>query len=502
MATALGTVLQNLRRTLRPEVERCDGELLESFVTQRDEDAFTALVRWHGPMVLGVCRRVLHNEADVEDAFQATFFVLARKAATIRPRHMVGNWLYGVAHTTALKAKAMNTKRAVKEREALRPTQEESETWPELRTILDQELKALPERYRAALVLCDLEGLTIKDAARQLGCPQGTIGTRLARGRVLLARRLAQRGLSVSGGLLASLLAQHAIADVPQGLMNTTIQTATVGGSQSATVAALTESVIMQLFVTKIKTVLTGLLVGVIGFATLSIGASASEGQKAPKEEPPPKNTEPRPAESAKKPATNGEEISAIWITEKRVQEELRLTAEQVKKIGAIRTNVWKKHDAALKEAQEEVKKHNYGRYHELSRKVQTEERKALTEGVPDIISASALKRLLQIQRQARGLHEVVRDPAVQKKLNLSDEQMKKIEGFLKQGLEKSRKEAVLRAGGPIYFPLAIEDHVVTEQKAYADSMKSVLEVFMDDQKRVWNDLVGEAFAFKASSVK
>src|SRR5438552_1389579 len=142
MATPVpGTVLHHLRRALlrQDEAGLTDGELLECFVARRDPDAFAALVRRHGPMVLGVCRRVLRNEADAEDAYQATFFVLVRKAASIRPRGMVGNWLYGVAHTTALKARAISTKRLAKEREAAaRPKSDVTEeTWQELQTLLD-----------------------------------------------------------------------------------------------------------------------------------------------------------------------------------------------------------------------------------------------------------------------------------------------------------------------------------------------------------------------------
>src|SRR5437867_1704590 len=141
--TAVGAVLHSLHRSLRRRDDALtDGELLEEFVARREEAAFEALVRRHGPMVLGVCRRVLRNDADADDAFQATFLVLVRKAATVRPRGLVGNWLYGVAHTTALKARAMNTKRSAREREAAaaRPRPAASEYWDRLQPLLDQEL--------------------------------------------------------------------------------------------------------------------------------------------------------------------------------------------------------------------------------------------------------------------------------------------------------------------------------------------------------------------------
>src|SRR5262245_62118211 len=141
-----------------------DGELLELYVTRREEAAFEALLHRHGPMVLGVCRRVLRNEADAEDAFQATFLVFVRKAASIRSRNTVSSWLYSVAHNTALKAKGMNHKRRVKERESGIASKEESraEVWQELQGLLDAELSRLPDKYRVPIVLCDLEGKTIK----------------------------------------------------------------------------------------------------------------------------------------------------------------------------------------------------------------------------------------------------------------------------------------------------------------------------------------------------
>jgi RNA polymerase sigma factor (sigma-70 family) len=250
---------------LREHADLCDGELLEEFIRCHDELAFEALVRRHGPMVWGVCRRILQNETDAEDAFQATFLVLVRKAGGIRPRGMVGNWLYGVAQNTARKAKAMNQKRHVKEREAserVLPKASAEDVWERLQHLLDQELPALPDKYRTAIVLCDLEGKSIKEAANQLGWPQGTLATRLTRGRALLAKRLARHGLAVAGGGLAALLSRSAAsASVPASLIRTTIRSAslfwagqaTTPGATSAQVAALTEGVLKMMLITKLK---------------------------------------------------------------------------------------------------------------------------------------------------------------------------------------------------------------------------------------------------------
>ena len=291
----LGTVLFNLRRTLlrREEAGLADATLLDRFVSERDESAFEALLRGHGPMVLGVCRRVLRNDADAEDAFQATFLVLLRKAASIRPRSMVGNWLYGVAHSTALKARAMSTKRTTKEREAAQRSRPEklSEDWQRLPDLLDQELQGLPARYRSAIVLCELEGKTIKEAARQLDCPIGTVGTRLSRGRSILAKRLARRGLALSGaGSLATVLSQNARAgNLPAHLLTSTLNTAhafiagaAVSGSASIKVATLADGAMKSMFLTKLKLTLTlSLVVGVIatGAATLNFRSLAGDGQ-------------------------------------------------------------------------------------------------------------------------------------------------------------------------------------------------------------------------------
>src|SRR5262245_31863816 len=173
--------LRNLTASNRAR-EASDRELVEWFSAERDSAAFAALVRRHGPMVLGVCRRVLRNDADADDAFQATFLVLVRKATSVVPRAMVANWLHGVAQMTARKARATNHRRQEKERQAAPPTPPAAES-SESAEALDRELARLPESFRAAVVLCELQGRTLQEAARQLGCPAGTVASRLARGR-------------------------------------------------------------------------------------------------------------------------------------------------------------------------------------------------------------------------------------------------------------------------------------------------------------------------------
>ena len=277
MATSqMSEVIQHLRRTvlLRDGAGLTDGQLLEDFISRRDEAALAALVRRHGPMVWGVCRRVLRNHHDAEDAFQATFLVLVRKAASIASREMVANWLYGVAHQTALKARATAAKRRARERQVTEmpePAVAEQDLWHDLQPLLDQELSRLPDKYRVVIVLCDLEGKTRKEAARQLGVPEGTVASRLARARAMLAKRLARHGLAVSGGALAAVLSQNvASAGVPTSVVSSTIKAASLvaagqaaAGMISAKVAALTEGVLKAMLLTKLKIATVVLLVAV-----------------------------------------------------------------------------------------------------------------------------------------------------------------------------------------------------------------------------------------------
>jgi RNA polymerase sigma factor (sigma-70 family) len=288
-------IIQHLQRTalLGDGAGLTDGQLLERYLTQREDAAFAALVRRHGPMVMSVCRRVLGNDHDAEDAFQASFLVLVRKAASIVPREKVGNFLYGVAHTTSRRAKGLIVKRRAREKQmaempeaAARP----QELWDDLRPLLDLELSRLPDKYRAPIVLCDLEDRPIKEAARQLGWPQGTLAGRLARARMMLAKRLARRGVTVSGGALAILLSQQARSSlVPMRIISGTLEAAKLfaagqaaSGLISAPVAALTEGVLKTMFLSKLKTATAVAVVTVASLAALGGGVATTHMVAAP----------------------------------------------------------------------------------------------------------------------------------------------------------------------------------------------------------------------------
>jgi RNA polymerase sigma factor (sigma-70 family) len=267
--------MRHLRRVVlrQEEAAKTDGQLLTSFIEQRDEAAFEALVRRHGPMVWGVCRRVVGNHHDAEDALQATLLVLARKAPSVRPRERVAGWLHGVALRTAMRAKAMTAKRRGREKQVTQMSEPEAanpDPWRDLQPLLDQALNGLPENYRLAILRCDLEGKAIKEAAQQLGWPQGTLAGRLARGRKLLARRLVSRGVVLSAGALAAVLSQHvASAAVPTSLMSSTVKAAAmiaagqaaIAGVVPAPVASLMEGVIKSMMLTKLSKAVAGLVV-------------------------------------------------------------------------------------------------------------------------------------------------------------------------------------------------------------------------------------------------
>jgi RNA polymerase sigma factor (sigma-70 family) len=274
-------IAQLLRAVCAHEAEgQTDGQLLGQFLDRRDEAAFAALVRRHGPMVLSVCRRALGNTADTEDAFQATFLVLVRKAASLTARAALGDWLHGVARRTASNAKRGSARRRAKERAMARPEAQGEEVRDDWLPLLDEELGRLPEKYRLPIVLCDLEGRTRREAAGRLGWPEGTVAGRLARGRARLARQLARHGLALPAGSLAAVLSQQASsACVPAALGQSTAKAASLlaagsaatAGVISAEVAGLTEGVVRAMFLSKLKTA-AALVLLVSALAALGYG--------------------------------------------------------------------------------------------------------------------------------------------------------------------------------------------------------------------------------------
>jgi RNA polymerase sigma factor (sigma-70 family) len=266
MATGqINRVIEHLRKTILASdtAQISDGQLLECFVARREERGFELLLQRHGPMVLSVCKRVLGSHHDAEDAFQATFLVLARKAGSIRPREMVGNWLYGVACKTALRARSLLAKRQAREKQMNPMPEREApapDAWPEVQRVLDEELSRLNDRYRVAILLCDLEGKSQKEAAQRLGLPEGTLSSRLSRGRAMLAKRLARRGVTLSAGVLAPLLSLNGVsACVSSALASATLRVArafaagqSVAGLVSSSVVSLTEGVLKAMLLTKL----------------------------------------------------------------------------------------------------------------------------------------------------------------------------------------------------------------------------------------------------------
>jgi RNA polymerase sigma factor (sigma-70 family) len=260
MATqSSGNPLNSLRLYLAAQTpaDVSDRELIDRFLRRRDEAAFAALVHRHGAMVLSACRRVLHNPHDAEDASQATFLILAHKAAGIRKRDALGSWLHGVAVRVARDLRAKLARRAT---QPLAPGDDvarseglESLTWAEVRQAVDEELGRLPEHYRAALVLCYLEGRARDEAALQLGWSLPTLRGRLERGRALLHARLVRRGLTLSAGLVAAAIAHDAAsAAVPARLVLLIVRSATgraVGGAAAVSpqVAALVNGALMTM---------------------------------------------------------------------------------------------------------------------------------------------------------------------------------------------------------------------------------------------------------------
>lgn len=319
----MNATLTRLSR-LTADKHTTDGPLLDAFLTG-DQNAFAVLVRRHAGLVFATCRRILRHQQDAEDAFQATFLVLARRASDVWPREAVGSWLFGVAYRVALKARATRNRRVVREQSLQDIAGEETRPDFDLAEAVHRVIHKLPEVYRAAVVACDLEGLSRKEAAMRLGWSEGTLSGRLARARELMAKRFRRLGLTLpAGGLMAFAITETASATTIQSTIDLATGTA---ACTPAAVVALTEGVVQSMAFFKVKAMTAAVLTAcALGFGVLAAsGAGSGTGEvpgtkQAPSASTPlaPVSAQPvepptEPAPPPAKPVTDRDLLQGTW---------------------------------------------------------------------------------------------------------------------------------------------------------------------------------------------
>jgi RNA polymerase sigma factor (sigma-70 family) len=470
---------------------RTDADLLGEFIARRDGTAFEALLARHGPMVLGVCRRVLGNHHDAEDAFQATFLVLARKAASVVPRARVGNWLYGVAYHTALKARAVAARRRAKERRVGQMPRSQAEDGPgsEVLALLDEELHGLPDNYRAPLVLCELEGRTHQEAARLLGWPVGTLSGRLWRARELLARRLRDRGLHLSTAALATFLATTAVrAAVPTSLARATARAVALLSSGSAvpagvvpsTVAVLTEGVLKTMLLKKLAVVsgvflalavLTG-LAGVLGPSVARMGV------------PPPAAAAPAPSADLRRARMEAWQIDPWILRHKVVQKEVEATRDQMAKVEGLFRRLQARYQPEIAKALANHQQGNKAAFEQALARFVDGHTREMNAALPRLFKPAQVARLCQIDLQWRGAEAFV-NPRLVKALGLSAAQRKKARGIV----AKARRQ-VTDLGRNVK-PSSEEDAVAALRRIYRSATQAFVKGLTPSQKRAWRTLTG-----------
>ena len=343
------TLLAYLRRLGgAAAMDGSDAELLERFATQRDETAFEALLRRHGPLVWSVCRRVLAEEHAAEDAFQATFLVLVHEARSVSKKASIRSWLHGVALRVALRARQQeNLRRRREQQTPSRPPDDAADEaiGQDVRPILDEEIQRLPEKYRLPIILCYLEGQTNDEAAKMLNCPRGTIATRLARARERLRSRLLRRGLRLSSATLAVLLSDNAMsAAIPPLLVGQTAKVV-LSGTASASITTLMEGVLHAMFVNKIKASLAVvLMVAALGGA--GVGSYYLRAQLPGDKRVAPDERLEKLLEDWKKPLKRPEEAARdkkpTPMTKERFQKLLKERRDMAEEVWKIRYALYK----------------------------------------------------------------------------------------------------------------------------------------------------------------
>lgn len=466
--------------TLR-ERRATDAELLGRFVRNRDERAFSELVRRMGPTVYGVCRRMLRNTADADDAFQVTFLVLSRRASTVNPPGKVSAWVYGVAVLTSRKLRQTRLRRLNRER-AVHPLPEapvaEREVDHEFLPAVDEELTKLPDKFRVPIVLCGMRGLTIEQAAAELGWPVGTVASRLSRGRARLSGKLAKRGIALS--LLASASGGSELtAGVPPQLHDITLKAA--GGMALPAVNALTNKVVTAMKWTPIFHLSAGLfcsaataLVGVNLFLSPIVAAPVtSRGQIVT---PEPKSTLDR---------VRVQDVGGL-IRQESVRKEIGLSNDDYKALSEFRDN---KMSAIHKQIENDIQNQlqaqgggiGGGEIHidtTLQNKLTADADVEYSKKVCEKLKPEGLKRLKQAVMQMAGPRALL-DRLTIRELQLTVEQEDKL-------------DLLLTPNKQIDFisNTQMAKMVLTRDTEYAEALK----VLTAEQRKRWDALVGKAF--------
>jgi RNA polymerase sigma factor (sigma-70 family) len=398
---------------------RTDQELLQDYLLRNDRGAFAALVKRHGPMVLGVCRRQLRSREDADDAFQAAFLLLAQKAATIRKRESLASWLHGVAYRMGQNAKRAAIQRRKHEGKVSPIHQRdpaEDVAWREVQGILDAEVGRLPAAHRAPFLLCFIEGRGRAEAAVELGLTEKALEHRLRRARVLLRDRLARRGVSLTAILTVAAMNSRAGAAVPSALLNGTLDAVTVlatGGAVPAKVAAFMKGASTAMFMSKIKTLLV---------CALALLGGAGWGASALMSQPP--TVQPARPQSAAQPKPNPSVSSATSgtsLTVERIKSNLKEQRDNVQSLYVeykitikplVETELlprWGLLDIYPYEVEEHVGVKESKRYF---RTIQTEPLKLIADF--DKVDPKAPEEVQKIQKQRMDERKKARDTKAQ----------------------------------------------------------------------------------------
>jgi RNA polymerase sigma-70 factor (ECF subfamily) len=465
---------------LAPGVDGTDAALVSRFAADGDERAFAELVRRLGPMVLGVCRRALGAGPDADDAYQAAFIVLARKAATLREPGQVGAWLYRVAMLAARKARFLSRRRTMRERatdplpEPLTPGVSPA---PDAEGVIDEELARLPERYRAPLVLCGIRGLTAEAAARELGCPVGTVHSRLSRGRALLARQLTDRGVCGCGaavGVTGALTSRVSAAYVSLAVRGLT-------GAASRHSVQIAIAVLRALAASKFSALLWGtcgalLLVGGLAFAN-----SQPVPSEPPQTVPPLANVAPSAVPLANVAPPAADPLARVrlpllhpWLAQEVVLNDLACDRAQrdtiARSLGVLQEAVQRDFGVMAKVAEEQREKEGVA-----LRKIDQEYAEAFDRSVLPVLRPEQLRRLKQLTLHAQGADALL-DRHVIRALAITPEQQDQIDDLLNPSIRLPGPRTSIDAQGAEQFN---------------SRLAAGLKLLTAEQRSMWEELVG-----------